>query len=97
MICIENRFCVIPQITGLSLLVDGVSSCVTDEHIYGAVMTPLSINEALALGRALVEAAEAAQVVQKSPFRASIDKALAAARAQEAEKKTMPNPPWEGA
>jgi hypothetical protein len=86
MICIENRLCIVTEASGFSLLLDEVTSCITDDKIYGTVATPLSVDEALALGRALVEAAQAAQAVPKSAFRISVDRALAAARAMAARK-----------
>jgi hypothetical protein len=83
---IEKRFSVISEPAGFALLIDEVTSCITDDKIYGTVATPLSVDEALALGRALVEAAQAAQAAPKSAFRISVDKALAAARATAARK-----------
>ncbi|MGZ8339117.1 MAG: hypothetical protein ACXW2U_05330 [Telluria sp.] len=87
MICIENRFCIIAGDSVFSLLLDEVTSCITDDKIFGTVATALSIDEALALGNALVRAAEEAKARTKSPSRIAIDAALAAARAQAARKE----------
>lgn len=83
---IEKRFSVISESAGFLLLIDEVSSCITGGEIYGTVQARLSVDEALALGGALVRAAEEARNRAKSPQRIAIDAALAAARAKAARK-----------
>lgn len=55
---IEKRFSVISEPVGCSLLIDEVTSCITGGEIHGTVQARLSVDEALALGRALELAAE---------------------------------------
>lgn len=83
---IEKRFSVINEPAGCCLLVDEVTSCITGEDVYGTVQAQLSVDEALALGGALIAAAEVARLKTKSPERIAICKAIAAARAHAAGK-----------
>jgi hypothetical protein len=83
---IEKRFSVISEPVGCSLLIDEVTSCITGGEIYGSVQARLSVDEAMAMGGALIAAAEEARAKTMPPTRIAINAAIAAARVRAARK-----------
>ncbi len=68
---INNKFCAFADDSRLKLLISEVTSCISDEKIFGTVSVDLTISEALALAQSLID------LVNKtaSPARIALEKA----------------------
>jgi hypothetical protein len=54
---VSNQFCVVEEGGSVTLLIDGVTSCISDEKVYGTVSIAIPLLDAIRLGHALIDTA----------------------------------------